>query len=91
LIGVPDISSKKFGAYRMSSVSVWQQLTLGGLAIAATLNLLAASFFLRKSKDRRLCWCWSAVYSVLLLVEYLVFAGQIDFGWLKDFLRRFAS
>jgi hypothetical protein len=84
LVGIPTITSIQLGRIRLSSTPEFQMLTLAGLGIGATTNLLGA--WLTRGKQRIACWQWNFVHLAALLMFYLVFNGQIHFHWLKNAL-----
>jgi len=86
VIGVPAITSLRFGSIRLSSDPKLQMLTLAGLALAAAINLAGALFASVDKKGRRACWTWALLFGLILAVEYGYFRGYVRFGWLKDIL-----
>jgi len=87
LIGVPAITSARFGSLQLSSAPKAQLLTLWGLGLAAACNSSAALWFIKERKDRMLCWKWTFVFGVLLAIEYAYFSGWLNFDWLKKTLQ----
>ncbi len=85
LIGVPNITGLQFGKLFVSATPEFQMLTLGGFGIGLAANLFGG-WMLRGNKQRRACWKWAGAHAVLLVINYLVFNGQIHFQWLKDAL-----
>jgi len=86
VIGIPAITSLRFGSIRLSSDPKLQMLTLAGLGLAAATNLVGALFAVTDKKGRRACWTWALLFGLILAVEYGYFRGYIRFGWLKDML-----
>jgi len=82
-VGVPAVTSARFGNLLLSSASKAQLLTLWGLAAVAVGNLLFALGLVKGRKERLVSWKWTAAFGVLLLVESLLVHGYINFGWLK--------
>ena len=87
LIGIPAITSARFGSLLLSSAPRAQMLTLWGLALTAVGNLLGALGLVRGRKERRLCRKWAAIFGVLLLIEYLFAHAYLNFDWLKEALQ----
>ena|SRR5437667_5010640 len=87
LIGIPAITSARFGNLLLSSAPKAQMLTLWGLTLAAVGDAVAALGLLRGRKERQLCWTWAATFGVLLLIEYLFVRGYFNFDWLKEVLQ----
>jgi hypothetical protein len=87
LIGIPAITSLRFGSIRLSSDPKRQTLTLAGLGLAAVANLLVAAFAMKDRKGRKACWAWALLFAMVLAAEYGYIRGYIDFQWLKDALR----
>lgn len=85
LIGVPNITGLQFGKLFVSATLEFRMLTLGGLGMGIAANLFGA-WMLRGNKQRRACWKWAGAHAGLLVINYLVFNGQIHFEWLKDTL-----
>lgn len=86
LIGIPVVSSWRFGALRLTSEPTLQWLTLWGLALAAGLNLAAAFWIARNKPLRQLCFRWLWAHLILLVFHFLLFEGHVHFEWLKNFL-----
>lgn len=91
IIAVPEIAGVRFWRWEISSVAAAQSLLLWGLGIAAGGNTVAALVLLKGRKERRLCWLWAAVFSVLLGVEYAAVRGWLNFHWLQQALLWFQS
>jgi len=87
LIGVPAITSARFGSLQLSSAPKVQLLTLWGLGLAAACNLIAALWLMKDRRDRTLCWKWTFVFVALLAIEYAYFSGWLNFDWLKKTLQ----
>jgi hypothetical protein len=88
VIGIPAITHVQFRSYTIGSEPKFELLLLCCLALALVLNILGASFLIKKRKDRLLCWEWSALYAVLLLVYGALLHGYFSFDWLRNFLLR---
>jgi len=86
LIGIPAITSLRFGSIRLNSNPKLQMLTLGGLALASAGNLIGALFLTVDKKTRRACGAWALLFGIILAAEFLYVRGFIRFGWLKEFL-----
>jgi hypothetical protein len=86
VIGVPAITSLRFGSVRLSSDPKLQMLTLGGLGLAAALNLIGALALVSDKKGRKACWAWALLFALMLAAEYAYIRGYLPFGWLKNFL-----
>jgi hypothetical protein len=86
VIGIPAITSLRFGSIRLSSDPKLQMLTLTGLGLAAATNLVGALFAVTDKKGRRACWTWALLFGLILAVEYCYFRSYIRFGWLKEAL-----
>jgi|SRR5438552_18168135 len=87
LIGIPAVTSARFGSLRLSSAPKAQVLTLWAAALVAVANMIAALGAVKGRKERWLCWKWVATFSVLLLIEYLMMRGYLNFAWLKEALQ----
>jgi len=86
LIGIPAITSARFGNLQLSSAPKAHRLTLWGLALAAAANAIAAVSIAKGRKERVVCGWWVAGFLALLAVEYLHFNGYFNFNWLKQAL-----
>ena len=86
LIGIPAITSARFGNLQLSSSPKAHRLTLWGLALAAAANAIAAESVAKGRKERVVCGWWIAGFLALLAVEYLHFNGYFNFNWLKQAL-----
>ena len=86
LIGIPAITSARFGNLQLSSAPKAHRLTLWGLALAAAANVIAAVSVAKGRKERVVCGWWVAGFLALLAVEYLHFNGYFNFNWLKQAL-----
>jgi hypothetical protein len=86
LVGIPAITSARFGNWQLSSAPRAQMLTLWGLAAVAVVNAVVALGPIKGRKERVLCWKWAAAFGVLLLTQYLLKRGYINFDWLRQVL-----
>ncbi len=86
LIGIPAITSVRFGGWRLSSTPRAQLLTFWGLALVAVANGIAALGPVKGRKERALCWKWAAGFGFLLLAEYSLAHDYFDFEWLRQAL-----
>ena len=87
LIGIPAVTSARFGSVRLSSDPPLQMLTMDGLGLVAAGNL-AGAFLLRKDrKGRRACAAWALLFGLTLAAEFSYARGYLDFTWLKRLLR----
>ena len=86
LIGIPAITSARFGNLQFSSAPKAHRLTLWGLALAAAANAIAAVSVAKGRKEQVVCGWWVAGFLALLAVEYLHFNGYFNFNWLKQAL-----
>jgi len=86
LIGIPAITSARFGNLQLSSAPKAHRLTLWGLALAAAANAIAAVSVAKGRKEQVVCGWWVAGFLALLAVEYLHFNGYFNFNWLKQAL-----
>ena len=87
LIGIPAVTSARFGSVRLSSDPQLQMLTMDGLGLVAAGNL-AGAFLLRKDrKGRRACAAWALLFGLTLAAEFSYARGYLDFTWLKRLLR----
>jgi len=82
-IGVPAITSARFGRLQLSSAPKAHRLTLWGLALAAIANAVVAVCPGKGRKERAVCLWWMGLFVALLAVKYLYFNGYIHFDWLK--------
>ena len=82
-IGIPAITSARFGRLQLSSAPKAHRLTLWGLALAAAGNVIAAACVPKGRKERVCCLCWAGAFLALLALEYLYFNGHVNFNWLK--------
>jgi len=83
LIGIPAITSARFGSLQLSSAPKAHRLTLWGLAASAIGNMIVAAWLVKGRKERALCWRWVLTFSALFAVEFLHFNGYFSFDWLK--------
>ena len=88
LIGVPAVTSARFGRVRLSSDPQLQGLTLGGLVLVAAGNL-AVMLLGKERNGRRACAAWVLLFGLILAAEFSYARGYIDFDWLKKLLRWF--
>jgi Co/Zn/Cd efflux system component len=86
VIGVPAITSLRFGSVRLLSDARLQMLTLGGFGLAVAVNLIGAIAFSKDRKGRNTCWTWALLFALMLAAEYAYIRGYLQFGWLKDLL-----
>jgi hypothetical protein len=86
VIGIPAVTSLRFGSIRLNSNPKLQMLTLGGLALAGIANLGGALLLRGDKKTRRSCGAWTLLFGIILAAEFLYIRGFIRFGWLKEFL-----
>lgn len=86
LIGLPAAASQRVGPYRLSEDPTLRWLIFAGLGTATAINVLA-SLFAPGKKTRHRCRRWFVAHLVLLLFQWLLLTGMIDFSWLKRFLR----
>jgi len=86
LLGVPAITSARFGNLLFSSAPKVQLLTLWGLAGAGVVNAVVALVVVKGGKERMLCWKWAATFGVFLLIEYSLIHGYVNFDWLSQAL-----
>jgi len=83
LVGIPAVTSARFGNLLLSSAAQAQRLTLWGLAVVAGANGVFALGLIKGRKERLLCWKWAASFLVLLSIEYSLVHGYVNFDWLK--------
>jgi hypothetical protein len=86
LIGIPAITSLRFGSIRLLSDPKLQKLTLGGLGLAGAANLAGALLLKRDKKTRHACRTWALLFGIILAAEFLYVRSFIRFGWLKKLL-----
>jgi len=87
LIGIPAITSARFGSLQLSFAPKTQMLTLWGLALAAVANSFVALALVRGRKERLLCWRWAAIFGMMLLIEYMFAHAYLNFDWLREALQ----
>src|SRR5436309_14658 len=87
LIGIPAITSARFGTLQLSSAPKAHRLMLWGMALAAATNAIAALSLVKGRKEKALCWRWAGAFLALLGMAYLHFNGYFNFDWLKKALR----
>ena len=87
LIGVPAVTSARFGNLLLSSTRRAQLLTLWGLAGASVANAVVAMILVKGRKERIVCWKWAATFGVFLLIEYSLIHGYLNFDWLRQALQ----
>lgn len=85
-LGIPAVTGEEIGKWRISSVPLAHELMLGGLALAAAGNVVAALGLIKSRKERKLGWEWAGVFIGLLLVQYAYIRGDFNFNWLKNAL-----
>jgi hypothetical protein len=90
LVGVPAVTGISLGALRVSSDHWLGRLVMGGLALGVVVNgmVVIAS---RNRKERSVCLGWMLLHAAVLGVAWLAHLGWIEFGWLRDLLRRMAG
>jgi hypothetical protein len=86
-IGLPAAARARWGDVQFSSVSTNQHLMFAGLAIAGVLNFVAAVFLFKQKPQKILCWEWTVVFGVLLLVFFAHTRGWLEFAWLTHALQ----
>ena len=86
LIGIPAITSLRFGSIRLLSDPKLQMLTLGGLGLAGAANFAGALLLKRDRKTRHACGAWALLFGIILAAEFLYVHGYIHFRWLKKLL-----
>lgn len=77
----------RVGHISVSSQPALRMVMLGALSLAAVGNLAAGLILVKNARVQTLCWTWALAFAALFCVEYLTFSGQIQFDWLKRFLR----
>jgi hypothetical protein len=87
VIGIPAITSMQLGTLQLTSTPHSRMLTLWGLGLAAGGNAIVA-FLCSNRKNRWAGLVWVLVFGGLMLVQYLFFAGLLQFDWLKKLLLR---
>ena len=85
-LGIPAATGVQLGRYEISSAFQARQLMLWGSALVLAGNVLAALFFIKGRKERKLCWEWAAVFAGLAFVQYACYRGWFNFNWLKQSL-----
>jgi len=86
LIGLPAAASAQFWGWRISPAATEQRLVLCGLAFATAGNTIAALFWFKGRKERKLCRLWAAIFGVLLLAYWMFIRDWINFRWLQNAL-----
>jgi len=86
LIGVPAAAGAQFWGWRISPAAAERRLMLCGLAFASAGNIVAALFWFKGRKERKLCRWWAAIFGVLLLAYGMFIRGWINFHWLQNAL-----
>jgi len=87
LIGIPAVTSARFGSVRLSSDPQLQMLTMDGLGLVAAGNLAGALLLRKDRKGRRACAAWALLFGLTLAAEFSYARGYLDFTWLKRLLR----
>ena len=85
-IGVPAITHAQIGQWNITKGGTARMLIFGGLALGAAGNV-GLGMLLKKSKDKALCWEWTAVFCGLLIVQYAYVYNYLNFNWLKKALQ----
>lgn len=85
LIGVPSVTSIRFGAFQIGSRPLFEILTIGLIVAILAVNLLG--WLLAKSKNRAIWFRWIALLLMLLGTELAYFSGYLRFDWLEESLR----
>lgn len=85
-IGIPEATHAEVVGYQISKGPTARILILCGLGAAILANALAALMFIKDRKVRLLAWEWSAVFFALGLLQYAIYRGYYNFGWLKQIL-----
>ena len=90
LVGVPAVTGVSLGTLRVSSNAWLERLVLAGLGLGVLANglLVWGSGF---RKERGVCMGWMGLHLTILGVALMAHFGWIEFGWLKDWLKRLAS
>jgi hypothetical protein len=88
VIGIPAITSIQFRSLQIGSAPKFRLLQFWALSLALALNICAATFLLKRRKERILCWEWAAVFGILLFAYCAFDFGYYNFDWLKNFLLR---
>ena len=82
-IGLPAATRAQLWNWQISPALQSQWLMFWGLALAAAGNAAAALGLIKSRPERKLCREWTAVFVVLLLVQYGHLRGWFNFDWLK--------
>lgn len=88
LIGLPNAIHLDLGFYRVFDPAQVQWLILVGAALAGVTNGLAATFWIRRKKEKALCRSWALGYGAVILLQGLLLLEWIHFDWLRDWLQR---
>lgn len=86
MIGLPAVASLRLGGVAISSIETRHLLVFWSAVLAASGNLIAIRFVARDAKERRRCRDWALLYLALLGAEWLYHRGDLQFGWLKNWL-----
>jgi hypothetical protein len=85
-IGIPEATRADVVGYQISKGPTARLLILYGLGAAAAANVLAALLLIKDRKVRVLAWEWAGIFVALGLLQYAIYRGYYNFGWLKHCL-----
>lgn len=85
-IGVPAVSSLRFGSLQIASRPTWHMLAIGGIALGGIVNACYYGIFARTKREKRMCMNWLFGYAFFGMAFWAYSERIIQFDWLKNIL-----
>ncbi|XOV69418.1 MAG: hypothetical protein ACFHW5_11930 [Verrucomicrobiota bacterium] len=85
-IGVPAISSLRFGSLQIASRPIWHMLALSGIGLGWIVNAVIYWKFTRTKREKRMCFSWILGYTFFAASFWAYSEKIIQFHWLKNLL-----
>ena len=88
-IGVPAISSLRFGSLQIASRPTWHMLAMGGILLGWIVNAGILWKLASSKREKRMCYSWLTGYAFFAISFWAYSEKIIQFHWLKDLLLSF--
>lgn len=85
-IGVPAVSSLRFGSLQIASRPTWHMLAMGGIALGWIVNAGIYWKITRSKREKRMCMGWLLGYTFFAISFWAYSEKIIRFQWLKNLL-----
>jgi len=85
-IGVPAVSSLRFGSLQIASRPTWHMLAIGGILLGGLVNAGYGGIFARSKREKRMCLNWLGGYIFFGMAFWAYTERIIHFRWLKNIL-----